>query len=173
MKKNARLLAGVLALGMMASVSTPAYAGLIGGTKSAVVTAAEKTEYALTYKKTEIRLNTEAASVLKALGTYDSCFEQQSCAYQGMDKIYTYPGIELGTYPVKGKEYISSVYFTDDSVSTQEGIKIGSSYDDMVKAMGKGYTEEFGVYRYVLGKTELSIYTTNKVVDAVEYQIKQ
>lgn len=40
-----------------------------------------------------------------------------------------------------------------------------------IKAYGKGYEEQFGVYRYVLGNSELSIYTTNKVVDAIEYQI--
>lgn len=175
MKKWKRMMAGVLAAGLMMTVSMPVYAGIFGNKKSTTATeaATEKTEYALTYKETEIHLNKEAAPILKALGKYESCFEQQSCAYQGMDKIYTYPGIELGTYPVNGKEHISSIYFIDDTVSTQEGIKLGSTYDEMVKAYGKEYTEEFGVYRYVLGKTELSIYTTNKVVDAIEYQIKQ
>lgn len=140
--------------------------------KGAVTAEAEtKTAYAFTYKETVINLNQEAAPVIKALGGNPKCFEQQSCAYQGMDRIYTYEGFELGTYPVNGKDCISSVYFLDNTVATQEGIKIGSSYEDMVKAYGKDYKEQNGVYRYRLGNSELSIYTTNGTVDAVEYQV--
>lgn len=164
----------VLAAGVILSVSIPAEAGAFKNQKTQAEAAKEtKTEYALTYQETEIHLNVEAAPILKSLGQYSKCFEQQSCAYQGMDKIYTYPGIELATYPVNGKEYISSIYFTDKTVSTQEGITLGSTYNDMVRAYGNGYTEEFEVYRYILGPTEISFYTTNKVIDAIEYQIKQ
>lgn len=172
MKKNKRIAAVLAAVSVCVMMASPVYAWPWSSEKATATTDAAKTEFAFTYKETEIRLNTEAAPVLAALGTADKTFEQQSCAYQGMDRIYTYAGIELGTYPVKGKEMISSIYFTDKSVSTQEGIHYGSTYDEMVKAYGKGYTEEFGVYRYVLGTTELSIYTTNKVVDGIEYQIK-
>ena len=76
-------------------------------------------------------------------------------------------------YPVKGVDKISFVYLMDNTVSTPEGIKVGSTTAQVIEAYGKEYDEQFGVYRYVLGNTELSIYTTNGLVDAIEYQIVQ
>lgn len=169
-KKSTRIAMGMAALCMTVMTVQPAAAAWGKAAPTAAVTET-KTSYAFTFGETVMNLNQEAAPVIKALGAYKKCFEQQSCAYQGMDKIYTYEGFELGTYPVKGKDCISSIYFTDSTVSTQEGIKIGSTYDEMVKAYGDGYKEEFGVYRYTLGETELSVYTTKKIVDAIEYQI--
>lgn len=175
MKKSIKMLTGAVVMGVVMATTIPSYAFL--GTKkvTAETTAANtvKTEYTLLYNGTEIKLDVDAAPVLKALGAYAKCFEQQSCAYQGMDKVYTYPGIELGTYPVDRKEHVSSIYFIDKSVETTEGIKLGSTYNEMVKAYGHEYQEEFGVYRYILGNTEIIFYTTNKVIDAIEYQIKQ
>lgn len=166
MKKTA----AVLAASMVMACASPAYAFPFGWGKKAESTA-EKTEYAFIYQETEIKVDGEAAPVLKALGTPVKTFEQDSCAYQGKDKIYTYPGFELGVYPLGGVDRISSVYIIDDTVSTPEGIKCGSTVEDVIKAYGKGYEEQFGVYRYVLGNSELSIYTRNKVVEAIEYQI--
>lgn len=177
MKKSVkRMAAGFMAAGMILSTGVPAYAGLFGGKKAAAETtaaAAEKTEYTFTYKDQEIKLDAEAAPILKELGKYDSVFEEQSCAYQGLDRVYMYPGVEIATYPVKNKEHVSALYITDNTVATPEGIKIGSTYDQMVKAYGKDYTEEFGVYRYVLGTSQVAFYTTKNVVDSIEYLIKK
>lgn len=169
-RKSMRTAVGIAAICMAVMTASPA-AVVWGKTAPTAAAAETKTAYAFKSGETVMSLNQEAAPVIKALGAYKKCFEQQSCAYQGMDKIYTYSGFELGTYPVKGKDCISSIYFTDSTVSTQEGIKIGSTYDDMIKAYGDGYKEEYGVYRYTLGDSELSIYTTKKIVDAIEYQV--
>lgn len=142
------------------------------GLKSNTQTESTKSEsYSFTYKETAVVMGAEAAPIINALGTPKKTFEQDSCAYQGKDKVYTYDGFEVSTYPVNGKDCIASVYFLDTTVSTPEGIKIGSSYDDMIKAYGKNYKAENGVYRYTLGKSELAVYTTNNVVDAVEYMV--
>ena len=66
-------------------------------------------------------------------------------------------------------DYVNSVYFTDDSVSTPEGIRIGSSEADMLAAYGDQYTEEYGVYTYTKEKSTLSFIITDGVVDSVEY----
>ncbi len=169
MKNKMTVIIGSLLIGSAILYARPAYAGSLRTTAAAQT---QDTGYAFTYKGTEIKLNVVANETLRALGDYKKSFEQQSCAYQGMDRIYTYDGIELGTYPVNGVDYISSIYFLDHTVQTQEGIKLGSSYNDMIKAYGTGYQEEFGVYRYTKGNVELSIYTTNRKVDGIEYQIK-
>ena len=141
--------------------------------------AAPMTSYAEIWgnaKKDSTQTETEAASVVKALGKpAKAVFEVDSYAYQGKDKVYTYAGFELNTYPVDGKERIASVYFLDDSVATPEGIKIGSKAKDVVDAYGKEYNKEeqkLGTYSYSTDTAELRIYTTKDVVDGVEYLVK-
>lgn len=136
--------------------------------------AESKTEEGYCFKKGEVivAMGAEAAPVIKALGDpVKPVFEQDSCAYQGKDKVYTYEGFEISTYPVNGTECIASVYFISDKAQTPEGIQIGSTAKEAIKAYGTDYKEEFGVYRYKKGSSELIIYTTNQVVDAVEYNV--
>jgi len=168
-KTGKRLLAVAGIVVMTASVPMTSYA--FGWKNSTQETAAQETVYDFISGTTRVSMGAEAAPVLKALGTPKKTFEQDSCAYQGKDKVYTYDGFEVSTYPVKGKETIASVYFLDDTAATPEGIKIGSKKQDVVNAYGNDYKEEFGVYRYTSGQTELVIYTTNGVVDAVEYLV--
>ncbi len=81
---------------------------------------------------TEIRLNTQAAPVLQALGEARECSESPSCAFEGLDRIYIYSGFRIQTYEADGTEYLYSVEIVDDSVSTPEGITIGASKDDVI-----------------------------------------
>lgn len=163
--------------GMTAAVAaTPmtSYGFSFWGSKAKAETTAaavEEKTYDFKVGETVISMGAESAPVIKALGKAEDTFETDSCAYQGKDIVYMYKGYDLSTYPVSGKYYISSVYFTDNTVSTPEGIKIGSTTQDVINAYGKDYEESFGVYRYKAGKTELAIYTTNGVVDAVEYLV--
>ncbi len=171
-KKNVQRAALVLAVGMMLSTAVPAYAGLFDWIKKTEDTAEQaKTEYSFVYKETQIKMDAGAAEIVAALGTPEKTLEQDSCAYQVKDTVYVYPGFEMGVYPSGGVDKVSYVTLVDDTVATPEGIKIGSKVEDVTAAYGKDYEEEFGVYRYTLGGSLLSIFTTNGVVDGVEYQI--
>jgi len=132
---------------------------------------ADQTErgYEFVYGETRIVLTEDASAALTALGKANSVFEQDSCAYQGKDRVYSYSDFELSTYSSGKKERIATVYFLNDKVQTEEGIKIGAGYDDMVKAYGRSYTEENEVYRYIKQGTELSFYMKNGKIDAIEY----
>ncbi len=116
-----------------------------------------------------IGMNDEAAAIVSGLGSWSNYAESPSCAYQGMDKIYTYPGFDLYTYVKDGVDYVNSVYFLDASVSTPEGLRLGSSVEEMLAAYGDGYTEEYGVYTYTKEKTSLTFIITDGVVEAIEY----
>lgn len=162
----------ILGLSMaFAAAPTTAFGFGWKGAGKETTAAAEETAYVFKTEKAEISVGAEAAPILKALGTPKSTFEQDSCAYQGKDKVYQYDGFDICTYPVKGKDYISAVYLMDDTAVTPEGIKIGSTKQEVLNAYGNEYTEEFGVYRYTAGSTQLSIYTTNQVVDSIEYLV--
>lgn len=160
-----------LAVGIALSATVPAQAGLLDWFKNTSAAQEEKTAYSFISNGVTILPDAEAAPILAALGAPVQTFEQDSCAYQGKDKIYTYAGFQIGVNSVNGTDKISFIYLLDNTVSTPEGIKIGSTAAQVVEAYGKAYEEQSGVYRYVLGNTQLSICTTNSVVDAIEYQI--
>ena len=47
----------------------------------------------------QIVIDAEAEPIVEALGEPKSYFEAASCAFEGLDKIYTYGGFEVNTYP--------------------------------------------------------------------------
>ncbi len=146
----------------------------VGNTQKLEPRTETEVEYAFKSGETVIAMGAEAAGILSALGQPSSTFERESCAYQGKDKVYTYEGFELSTYPVDGKDYVSSVYLLDDTAATQEGIKIGSSKEDVLRVYGDGYDAEeakFGTYTYTDDGAQLKVYTRNDVVDGIEYLV--
>jgi len=84
-----------------------------------------------------VSIDAEAKAVLDGLGQWKDYSESPSCAFEALDKIYVYSGFRIETYTKGGVDYIRSVELTDDSVSTPEGIAIGSSKDGVIAAYGE------------------------------------
>lgn len=116
-----------------------------------------------------VSMNSEADAVVDALGEPLSYFESESCAFKGLDKIYTYDGFQLTTYPVDDVDYVYSVVFTSDMAETPEGIAIGSTVDEMLAAYGEDYSKSGDVYTYTKDKSTLKFITENSAVVSVEY----
>ena len=125
--------------------------------------------YVFDYNGVSIQMNTDVAPVLKALGDPQEYFEAKSCAFDGLDKTYYYSGIELTTYPNGDKDYISSVYFKDDSVSTTEGIYIGSTLNELLTAYGENYSGDIGSYTYTKGDSSVLFLVENDEVTSITY----
>ena len=125
--------------------------------------------YVLTYRDCPLPMNAEFAPLLDFLGEPDSYFEAASCAFDGLDKTYTYAGVEIITYPDEERDYISSVCILDSSVSTPEGITIGSTQADVAAAYGEDFQELGTQYVYEDGDARLSILFENGAAIYVEY----
>lgn len=125
--------------------------------------------FAYDYNGVIIPMNVDAAPIIKELGEPVEYFEAASCAFQGLDKIFYYNGFELGTYPVKDKDYVSYVNLLDDSVSTDQGIYLGSTLEDLVAAYGENYTEDGSSYLYRLGDTKLTFIIEEDTVTSITY----
>ena len=69
--------------------------------------------------------------------------QAQSCYGKGYDKVYTYDGFEITTYPaVNGRsEFISVLVLTDDTVETVLGLQVGMSLDQMVDLYGTAFVQ--------------------------------
>lgn len=117
-----------------------------------------------------ISVDQDMSEVLAGLGEPDTYFEAPSCAFNGLDKIYTYSHFIIYTYPNGDKDYVSSVVLMDDFAETPEGICIGSSLSDVVKAYGTEYTETKGAYTYVKeGMNLLFLYDEEEYVTSIQY----
>ena len=129
-------------------------------------------ELVFTYKDCPLPMNAEFGPLLDYLGEPDSYFEAASCAFDGLDKTYTYGGVEIITYPDESKEdvdYISSVRLLDNSVSTPEGVTIGSSEAEVTAAYGEDREEYGQQVEYENGDCVLSILFEGGKAISVEY----
>ncbi len=161
-----------LALIFSMAVNMPCFA--IGWNSGAAAAEAQKNETGYVFKSGEIvlQVGADADGAVAKLGAPLKVFEQDSCAYQGKDRVYTYQGFELSVYPDGGKNVISDIYLPETSAaSTPEGIHAGSTTDDMIRAYGTGYTEKWGVYRYTKDNCILLFYTNGNKIEVIEYQL--
>lgn len=95
----------------------------------------------------------EDGSNLEAkFGTPVEYAQAQSCYGKGYDKVYTYEGFEITTYPaVNGRsEFISILVLTDDTVQTGRGLQVGMSQGQMTECYGTAYVQRGQSYVYTL-----------------------
>ena len=118
---------------------------------------------------TEVTVNDNMADVLAALGEPQSYFEAASCAFEGLDKTYTYAGFIITTYPDGDRDFVNSVRLTDDSAATREGIYIGCTAEQVRAAYGEEDDGPIGALSYSKGDTVLNFILSDGVVVSIEY----
>ncbi|MBO4861695.1 MAG: hypothetical protein J5535_02210 [Firmicutes bacterium] len=129
---------------------------------------ANSKDYVFKSGSTVIEMKADAEAVLKALGAYKSSYEAPSCAFDGMDKIYSYNGFDLMTYSQNGKDLISGVVLRDDTVETPEGIAIGSKAEDVKKAYGD-FEKDATSATFKTDNCKLLIIFDGGVVTSIQY----
>lgn len=152
-----------VAVGGQTTVATEASQGGAGGDSVA------SNEYGFTYKGARVVVNTDVTGPLSQIDEEPSFFESESCAYQGMDKIYTFAHFVVYTYPAGDKDMVSSVELKTDAVTTEEGVRIGASREDVIAAYGDGFTEAGTVLKYTKGDSVLSFIIKDGEVDGIVY----
>lgn len=125
--------------------------------------------YVFKLKDTEIELNAKMADLTGKLGKEDAYFESNSCAFQGLDKVYTYGSVVISTYPLENVDYVYTIELKDDTVETPEGIYIGSSKADVEKAYGTPSSTTDTAYIYTKGESQLNIMFEEDAVSNIVY----
>ena len=95
--------------------------------------------------------------------------EIESCAFEGLDKEYTYDHYMIATYPEGEKDKVKTVYFLDEEAQTTEGVKMGDTYEKMVEVYGENYEQLDNQYTYEKGKTQLIFLIEDNVISQIEY----
>ena len=127
--------------------------------------------YTLVYKGTNIMMKAEAAAICEALGECKSYNEETSCAFDGLDKSYTYTSFILTTYPDGDIDRINSVTLLDDTVSTVDGISIGDTKEKVESVYGADSFNGVNAYIMTEGQAQLAILidTTTEKVNSIQY----
>lgn len=125
--------------------------------------------YTFQYNNTTISVDSNMKSVLEKLGEPASYFEYASCAFDGLDKIYTYSNFEIDTYPKDNEDLISAIILKSDVVTTAEGISVGATKDKLIETYGDQYKDENGMLSYSKDNMKLSFIIENNVVTSIQY----
>lgn len=93
------------------------------------------------------------------------------CALYGYDHVYTYDDIEIvaNINEEDNVETVYSVYLRTDKVSTPEGIKIGSTVDELINTYGDNFDEFNGVYTFNGVGIYMQVQTKDNLVTSIEY----
>ena len=87
---------------------------------------------------TELFIGALHDDVIPKLGNYQYMNSSAACGgFKGEDRIYYYNGFVVKTTPGKKGDFVNHIELTDDSVSTPQGITIGSTKDQVLAAMGQ------------------------------------
>jgi len=119
-----------------------------------------------------ITLDENISYVLDMLGEPMGVMVLPSCAFDGDDRIYRFPGVDLYTYPSSDSDFIHTIAFFDDTVRTAEGgIRLGSRLQAVLDAYGDDYTEESGMYTFSRGDTLLEFLIEADSVIGITYRL--
>ena len=141
--------------------------------ESSETKAATTDGYVFTYKGYDIVMGSEAQQYIDAFGEPDDEFEAASCAGQGMDRIYSYPGFFLYTREENGVSIVDAVQIKD-SITDYNGAHVGDKIED-VKAIFGEPADDWGYgFSYASGNTELRFFCEDgATIDEIEVILKQ
>ena len=126
--------------------------------------------FTIIYNGCEITLNADAEPIIASLGQPKNYTEEPSCAFNGMDKTYFYGSFYLSTYPQNGKDYVFRVWFVDDGIATEDGIRIGDSQAEAEKIWGTDCFRSSNTYTQVKKDSKMTVILTNGLVSSIQYE---
>ena len=130
------------------------------------------TGYAFMSNGVPVCVNAEVASIVAALGEPLSYFEAASCAFDGLDKTYTYDGFQIETYPIGDIDYVNCIILLDDMTSTPEGIRIGASSADVTAAYGTADEADDSRLVYMKDDMQLMFLLNDGKVSSIQYMMQ-
>ncbi len=120
-------------------------------------------------KNVSVTTDLDMAKVLDELGEANSYFESASCAFKGLDKVYTYDHFRIETYPDDDKDKISSIVLLDDLIATPEGLTIGMTEQDVENTYGTDFENIKGMKVYTKDESHLAFVIQDGVVESIQY----
>jgi len=169
MKRKSLVAVAVLSASMMLAACGNAGQNNAGSNATQAV-AQSNSKYYFTAKNTDLKIDGNLTEYTTALGEPSGgYYEAKSCAFDGMDKFYTYDSFVLQGYQKDGQDRLYAITLSDDSVKTKEGVRIGDKKDKVVSAYGNEYKEENGQLIYTSENTSLVFVIKGDTVESIQY----
>jgi len=127
------------------------------------------TSFTLVYNGVTIEMDQDMGYLLPLLGEPLGVFEAPSCAFDGIDRIFGFTGIQIHTYPDGSLDRVHTISFLNDSITTREGITLGNNLGDVVAAYGNDYKQDINMFTFTIGRTTLSFFIENDMVTGIIY----
>ena len=134
--------------------------------------AAAPSGYFLTINNYQLAVDQPIENVTSAMGQEESYFEAPACAFDGVEKTYTYNNgaVEVRTYTnSEGKDFVNFVVLKNDLVSTDEGLSVGDKVDKVKECYGEDYKDNNGSFEYAKGNMKLLIVIEEDTVVSIQY----
>lgn len=96
-------------------------------------------------------------TVTAELGDDYEYAEGKSCAYDGLDKTYTYPTVEFFTNPLADGDTVSEIYTESEAVTTSKGIAVGAAKAEVTAAYGAATEDANNMLSYRLSNAQESL----------------
>lgn len=125
--------------------------------------------YSVTYNDIKIVLGKSADKALKKLGAPKSSVPLKICGDLGEVIQYTYNGMVLNVLKSDTATTVEAIVFTDDFLSTSEGICIGMSSDSVLAAHGTPSEQTDAKIEYESGSCLLRFMISNGAVKDIHY----
>ncbi|MCL1904424.1 MAG: hypothetical protein FWF94_08415 [Oscillospiraceae bacterium] len=128
--------------------------------------------YIFGYDGYNVAVGSLADDLLEALGEPQDTFVDESCAFHGLDFMYFYPGVQFNTFsPADGEpDYILTIIFRDDTVSTPEGAFIGMAQEEVEEIYGTPTESNDVRIQYIKDGMSLSfIFDNDELIDITYY----
>lgn len=126
--------------------------------------------YSFSYNSVTIVPGEAFEKVEPLLGTYTGYYEAASCAFDGNDKIYTYGSLQISVSAYNGVDTISMLTLLDDSLATPEGVRVGSTREEVIAAYGDDGLDNGNSIVYYSGTTQLVFILRDGNVTSVQYR---
>ena len=128
------------------------------------------------YNGVSYPISTEAQPLLDVFCSDYEEITAPSCSFDGEDKQFIYDFATVYTYPVDGVDLINEIYVYDGDFTTNRGISLGDTLDDVIEAYGEGGFEDGTSYVYALSgdpedmqSQRLYFELTDGVVSGISY----
>ena len=131
-----------------------------------------KVSFFVTVDNVKVELGASADAVIEALGTPKSSSPVGSCGGQGTLTKYVYASLEVHVLATDKTSTIDKIVLLDDTVSTPEGIRMGSTESDVKSKLGTPTSKASSSYTYVSGNKNLIVTFRDGAVVGIDYMVK-
>ena len=119
-----------------------------------------------------IRLGAAAAEALAGCGEATEVLEAPSCVHPGTDRVYYFDGFSVTSSPdAAGNDLITAVEITGENAVLSNGVRIGSTADDVKAAFGEDFEDSFGMMTYDFDRGSLTVVCDSDSVVSIAFAI--